>query len=52
MNSLYPEEAITYSDPEDHGRPDFAERIDRPLIWLYPLLYAVGGAVAARLFLL
>jgi hypothetical protein len=37
---------------EARGRRDLAERIDRPLIWLYPLLYAVGGAVAVRLFLL
>jgi hypothetical protein len=37
---------------ESRGRQDLAERIDRPLIWLYPLLYAVGGAIAVRLFLL
>ncbi len=37
---------------ENRGRLELAERIDRPLIWLYPLLYAVGGAVAVRLFLL
>ena len=37
---------------ENRGRRDLAERIDRPLIWLYPLLYGVGGAVAIRLFLL
>ncbi len=37
---------------EAGGRRKLAERIDRPLIWLYPLLYAIGGAVAVRLFLL
>ena len=37
---------------EARGRRELAERIDRPLIWLYPLLYAVGGAIAIRLFLL
>jgi len=37
---------------EASDRRDLAERIDRPLIWLYPLLYAVGGAIAVRLFLL
>lgn len=37
---------------EARGRRELAERIDRPLIWLYPLLYAVGGAVAVRMFLL
>jgi hypothetical protein len=37
---------------EARGRRDLAERIDRPLIWLYPLLYVVGGAIAIRLFLL
>ncbi|MGD8475367.1 MAG: hypothetical protein PVH59_14715 [Anaerolineae bacterium] len=37
---------------ENRGRWELAERIDRPLIWLYPLLYGVGGAVAVRLFLL
>jgi len=37
---------------ENRGRRDLAERIDRPLIWLYPLLYAVGAAIAVWLFLL
>jgi hypothetical protein len=37
---------------EARGRRELAERIDRPLIWLYPLLYAVGAAIAVRLFLL
>jgi hypothetical protein len=37
---------------EARGKEDLAGRIDRPLIWLYPLLYAVGGAIAVRLFLL
>jgi hypothetical protein len=37
---------------EARDRRELAERIDRPLIWLYPLLYAVGGAIAVRLFLL
>jgi hypothetical protein len=37
---------------EARGRRELAERIDRPLIWLYPLLYAVGAAIAIRLFLL
>jgi hypothetical protein len=36
---------------EDRGKRELAERIDRPLIWLYPLLYAVGGAAAAWTFL-
>ncbi len=37
---------------EARGKRELAERIDRPLLWLYPLLYAVGGAIAIRLFLL
>ncbi len=37
---------------EARDKRGLAERIDRPLIWLYPLLYAVGGAIAVGLFLL
>jgi hypothetical protein len=33
------------------GKTELAAKIDRPLIWLYPILYAVGGFVAYWLFL-
>jgi Neurotransmitter-gated ion-channel ligand binding domain len=37
---------------ELHGRPELAQRIDRPMIWLYPLLYILGVAVAIWQFLM
>jgi hypothetical protein len=36
---------------EINGRRDFAEKIDHPMTWIYPLLYAVGALVAVLIFL-
>jgi hypothetical protein len=36
---------------ELRDRRDAAERIDRFSIWIYPLTYALGGALAVRMFL-
>ena len=35
---------------EVDGRSELAHRIDKPAIWVYPLLYAVGGLVAHYMF--
>jgi hypothetical protein len=36
---------------EVNDRREFAEKIDHPMIWIYPLLYALGALVAVLLFL-
>lgn len=36
---------------EINGRRDIAEKIDQPMIWIYPSLYSVGALVAILLFL-
>jgi hypothetical protein len=37
---------------ENEGRVELAHRIDRPMIWLYPLLYVFGALIAVWQFLL
>ena len=37
---------------ETDGRTELAHRIDRPMIWLYPLLFVAGAVIAIALFLL
>ena len=37
---------------ESDGRGELAHRIDRPMIWLYPILFAAGAVIAIVLFLL
>jgi hypothetical protein len=37
---------------DNHGRREQAERIDKVVIWVYPLLYLLGAIIAAWLFLL
>ncbi len=37
---------------ESDGRIDLAHRIDRPMIWLYPILFFLGALIAIALFLL
>ncbi len=37
---------------DSHGRRAKAERIDKVVIWVYPLLYLIGAIIAAWLFLL
>ena len=37
---------------EADGRLELAHRIDRPMIWLYPVLFSIGALIAVILFLL
>ena len=37
---------------EVDGKSDLAHRIDSPMIWFYPLLYAVGAGIAIWVFLI
>jgi hypothetical protein len=37
---------------ETDGRIDLAHRIDKPMIWLYPILFLLGAAIAVVIFLL
>lgn len=36
---------------ETDGRSDLAHRIDKPMIWLYPVLFSLGALIAAAIFL-
>jgi hypothetical protein len=36
---------------EADGRLDLAHRIDKPMIWLYPILFLLGAAIAVGIFL-
>jgi hypothetical protein len=37
---------------EADGRSELAHRIDKPMIWLYPILFLLGAAIAVGIFLL
>jgi hypothetical protein len=37
---------------EADGRGELAHRIDKPMIWFYPLLFILGAVIAVALFLL
>jgi hypothetical protein len=37
---------------ETDGRLELAHRIDKPMIWLYPVLFFLGALIAIALFLL
>jgi uncharacterized membrane protein len=36
---------------EADGRTDLANRIDKPMIWLYPVLFCLGALIAVYIFL-
>ncbi len=36
---------------ETDGRMELAHRIDKPMIWLYPILFILGALIAAVIFL-
>jgi hypothetical protein len=36
---------------ETDGRVDLAHRIDKPMIWLYPILFLIGALIAVGIFL-
>jgi hypothetical protein len=36
---------------ETDGRTDLANRIDKPMIWLYPVLFCLGALIAVYIFL-
>jgi hypothetical protein len=36
---------------ETDGRAELAHRIDKPMIWLYPILFLLGAAIAVGIFL-
>jgi hypothetical protein len=37
---------------EADGREELAHRIDKPMIWFYPILFVIGAVIASALFLL
>ena len=37
---------------ETDGRAELAHRIDKPMIWLYPVLFLIGAAIAVGIFLI
>ena len=37
---------------EADGRSELAHRIDKPMIWLYPILFLLGAAIAVGIFLI
>jgi len=36
---------------ESDGRMELAHRIDKPMIWLYPILFFLGALIAVVIFL-
>ena len=37
---------------ESDGREELAHRIDKPMIWLYPVLFLIGALIAVGIFLI
>jgi hypothetical protein len=42
---------VTLKRLEADGRSDLAHRIDKPMIWLYPILFMLGALIAVAIFL-